>query len=502
MVLFVLAASGAAWGQTPCALAHYGSTDGGWLSFASRADCGCGDCRVFVEVRPATANFGDPGSFSGAFDNQYGSFYFSLADGVRYSWRATPRFADGGTLPMSLESLATAHMASPTEPAELQLTREDGGLVSFSFDASVDLEVGIAHYRAIYRHVSSVENGLFGYSAQSPLRSDLGPGDWVVGVAAQNNVDAQSYQTFFPSVVHVDPDPALSPPPAPVMSSAVYGSPAVVANVTVTADAIHLLGEDEDGGLAVRFDRTTAGATATAAYGWFPSECRHRVKAARVLNGQVSDWSDWSATFVVDLTPPTAPGAVTVAAASTSISVTWGPAADTCGVDHYVVERSSDQGGYGVVAPNVIGLAFVDLATPGASRLDYRVTAVDRAGRKGPPLAGTVMLSVDAGSQVDSGVLDGGVLDGGVLDSGVLDGGVLDGGVLDGGVLDGGVLDGGVPDGGVVDGGIPDSGVGVGGRDGGAGGRRDYFVGCSCAASDGFASVLALLMLALNRRKR
>lgn len=461
VLVFVLVASATAWSQTRCVLTHSGSTDGGWLSPATRATCACSECRLFVEARLSSSTFGGPGSFSGEFDNQYGSFYFSFVDLERYSWRATPRLADGGTLPASVEALATADMSSPTVPGDVRLTRGDGGLISLSFDASVDPETGIATYLAIYRVPSTTEGGLLGGSGRSPLDTDLGPGDWVIALVSQNNVDQQSNAAYLAAPVHVDADPLLAPPPAPVMSSPIFLSPAVVAYITATADAFHLLGEDDDGGVAVRFNRTVATGATTGAYGWFPVECRHRVRAARVLNGVVSDWSPLSQTFMVDLTPPSAPGVVSTSVTGAAVQLGWSAAVDACGVDHYVVERSLEGGPFAVIGPGVSGLAFSDTVPAGARQVDYRVSAVDVAGRRGPFSSARVSLA-DAGSSEDGGQVDAG-------------------------------LDAGTPDAGDID---------AGGPDAGALQRGAYLVGCGCTSSHALLSLLALAMLSMGRTRR
>ncbi|HET9642394.1 MAG TPA: galactose oxidase-like domain-containing protein, partial [Burkholderiaceae bacterium] len=88
-----------------------------------------------------------------------------------------------------------------------------------------------------------------------------------------------------------------------------------------------------------------------------------------------------------DTTPPSAPGVLSAAAGTGSVSLTWGAATDNVGVVFYSVHRSA-LSGFALAPQNLIGQStsttFDDtgLAT---GTYYYRVTANDAAGNTGPP---------------------------------------------------------------------------------------------------------------------
>src|SRR6185436_2476989 len=86
-----------------------------------------------------------------------------------------------------------------------------------------------------------------------------------------------------------------------------------------------------------------------------------------------------------DTTPPSAPGALTASAASsTQINLSWGAATDNVGVTGYRVERCSGVGctTFAQIATPT-GTSFNDLGLTASTSYSYRVRAVDAAGNSG-----------------------------------------------------------------------------------------------------------------------
>src|SRR6185436_1429222 len=87
-----------------------------------------------------------------------------------------------------------------------------------------------------------------------------------------------------------------------------------------------------------------------------------------------------------DTTPPSAPGALTAGAASTTqINLSWGAATDNVGVTGYRVERCAGAGCTSftqVATPS--GTSFNDTGLTASTSYSYRVRAVDAAANPGP----------------------------------------------------------------------------------------------------------------------
>jgi uncharacterized repeat protein (TIGR01451 family) len=113
----------------------------------------------------------------------------------------------------------------------------------------------------------------------------------------------------------------------------------------------------------------------------------YRVRARDAANNQ-SSYSNTAITVTqaaADTTPPTAPGALTASAVSSSeIDLSWGPATDDVAVTGYRVERCQGTGCTSftqVATPS--GTTFSDTGRAAATSYSYRVRAADAAGNLG-----------------------------------------------------------------------------------------------------------------------
>jgi chitodextrinase len=114
----------------------------------------------------------------------------------------------------------------------------------------------------------------------------------------------------------------------------------------------------------------------------------YRVRAADLAGntGPLSNTRSATTHAAADTTPPSAPGALTASAASsTQINLSWGAATDDVGVIDYRIERCAGAGCSNFAQfATPTSTTFSDAGLTPATSYSYRVRAVDAAGNFGP----------------------------------------------------------------------------------------------------------------------
>lgn len=470
----VVLVSLAAQAQSTCFTAFGG--DGGWVGNFTQVSCVCGGCdRVRFEFRPAAGTWGGAGSLDVEVGpNDRPLFVHPLTHGADYAWRATPLLPDGGTLPTSLEVPVRADLIDPLPPVSVALDALDGGLYMLSFPPGTDDGSGIERYEVLAAWSDAPQAKVVVASgASSPVPGDLGPGRWQLALQPIDGVGNRSGTVALAQVVTTTFDLALSAPRAPVnLEAAVQAKPGVDYEVQDPADAYHFLLVAEDGGVRAGFaNRFTPSSIPSRVFGSFETECRWRVRSARVLGDMVSDWAAPSDPITIDLRPPPAPASTSVSSAAEQVALSWAPAVDGCsGVTGYDVQR--DDGAGFADAGAVATPGYLD-TLPAPGRYVYRVRAVDAAGHRGAwSQEVEVRWSPDAGGSTGDDAGTSGP-------------------------------DGGVPG----DAGVSGSDAGAPGGDAGVpAGAADFQVACGCAGVGGGEGLVALALLlarsACGRRRR
>jgi YD repeat-containing protein len=106
----------------------------------------------------------------------------------------------------------------------------------------------------------------------------------------------------------------------------------------------------------------------------------YRVRAADPA-GNLSGYSGTVVAATLDVTPPSAPGAFSLNASASQITLSWNPSTDNVGVSAYLIERCQ---GSGCSAFSQIGTtgatSYADTGLPQVTTYSYRVRATDAAG--------------------------------------------------------------------------------------------------------------------------
>ena len=288
-----------------------------------------------------------------------------LADGP-HTVTAAVRYLDGHTdvveATFSVQNAAAPPAPdgeAPTSPARVDVSSTSAVQVDVSWPATTD-NVGVAGY-GVYRD---------GVAVGSTQETGFSFKDLVCGTSYELGVDAydQAGNRSTPQVVSVSTAACAEAPPTPAQGLAFSDSsdranPRPLAGATVSGSAyvfmpalpgvsgVHFyLDDPEMSGLPRQFEQNApydfAGGSATAARSFDSTTLQdgnHTITASlslaaggtavvhgtfSVRNGQTSS----------DTTPPTAPGQMSVVAATeTSISLAWGASTDNVGVKEYVV---------------------------------------------------------------------------------------------------------------------------------------------------------------------
>lgn len=184
----------------------------------------------------------------------------------------------------------------------------------------------------------------------------------------------------------------------------IFAGGAVTAITWVATDASGVpsidLDYSTDGGATFPFS-IAAGQPNTGVYAWnVPSidsaTVRVRVTAHDAVGSTASDSS--SLDFMVDSTPPSAPGMPSASATPNtgSFSVTWTAATDGgAGVTSYTLERSFNAGAYGTAASGLTSTSYTETSLPSGT-YTYRVQAIDGVGQAGAMSAVSASVVVDA----------------------------------------------------------------------------------------------------------
>jgi hypothetical protein len=94
------------------------------------------------------------------------------------------------------------------------------------------------------------------------------------------------------------------------------------------------------------------------------------------------DSPDFVASAVDDSFPPSQPQNFTAEPQNGAISLNWDASDDNTGVDHYVLERSTDSANWDVVDDSINGQNYVDTSVDFTNSYYYRLSAFDAAGNQ------------------------------------------------------------------------------------------------------------------------
>ena len=437
--------------------------DGGWLGPEARFYC-LSECDgvsgVLLEVRPEPGSYGGPGAFDAGLA-EYEAVAFPYVHLARYAYRVSALFTDGGRDAPRPETLATADVAGGISGPGVPAVTVMGASIQLQWTPAVDDGGGVAYctisnYLATGPPLSTEATKVTGATV-SQASFTVGPGTWGFHVDCYDVVAQYVGDSVSPAVTTVAPGSVPKPLP-PSSVRALWGDPDVKFELAGDGgDARHFQGLLDDGGVyAGPVGRLLPGEEAN---GYLPLECIHRVRTSVAVGSDVSDWSEWSDPFRVDLRPPTRPPALTASVDGGAVSLRWQPSTDSCsGVSDYQVHRGA--GGVWQSLGQVDAMALSD--SPGPGTWDYRVKAFDRAGHISDF---TVLTGVE------------------VHGAGPPDGGAADAGAP-------------APDGGASPadaGAAPDGGAPVA--------ARTMTVGCGCGAS-GLELAAGLVLAALAWRSR
>ncbi len=400
----------------------------------------------------------------------------------------------------------------------------DGGWVTASFTPATDPASGVNGYWIAWRILPNTtdyqDTAFFGAKPSSPVQVALGPGNYEVQVVAQDNGINTSASAWVPITISLTSS-VLTPPAAPIWSG---------PYTTGQANGIIWSGSSSRTAFRWRYHYADAGIsdwapwfTHTQATGNFGFWCGQpipiEVQAAAIdALGNISPWSASSQLGGWDNDDPAPPPSFTVTA-DTVISapqvrwqLTYALSSDYwTGVNSYAVESSFNGGPFTSWATNLNGGSVTTSSVTPPGQYQYRIHAIDNAGRVSPWVnsaviqispfdagvdAGPADAGIDAGvdAGVDAGTPDAGV-DAGPPDAGPPDAGVPDASVIDAG-NDAGAPDANVPDAAVIDAGGTDAGS----VDAGTMMQGALQVGCGCQSASGVWWALPLVWLVRRRR--
>ncbi len=289
----------------------------------------------------------------------------------------------------SAGNLSVPDVSPPTAPTGVT-TGVTGSTVQLGWQASADNR-GVTGYD-VYRSSTSG----FAPSAANKIGTTATPGYTdstapagtayyrVIAFDAASNRSAASAEV---SALVLD----VSPPTQPQGVSLSTTSTTASLSWTASTDDVGVVGYDIYRSTTNGFTPAPANKVATTAtVGYVDGPLANGTYYYRVVArdgaGNVSTASDQVSGVVADVTPPTAPGAVTPSVAGTTVSLAWGAATDDVGVTGYNVYRSATSGfaaSPGNLVTTVAGLTASNTGVPEGTWY-YLVAARDAAGNIGP----------------------------------------------------------------------------------------------------------------------
>ena len=372
--------------------------------------CVGASCADFVQIAtPTVTSFSDTG----------------LKASTSYSYRVRAVDAAGNPGAFSNTTRATTpDTLSPSAPGTLTSSAASTTQIDLSWDAAMD-DVGVTGYRV--ERCTGAGCGDFAQIAApaGTSVSDSGLTASTTYTYRVRAVDAAGNQGPFSNISSAVTEAAAdtTPPSAPgTLTSSAVTSSQINLNWGVATDDVGVTGYRVErcagGGCGSFVQVATAAGTSFSDAGLTPSTSySYRVRAVDAA-GNPGTFSNTSSATTPDTSPPSAPGALTSSAGSSSeINLLWGAATDDVGVTGYRVERCTGAGcaNFAQVA-TAAGTSFNDTGLTSSTFYSYRVRAVDAAGNAGafsnissattpdtsPPSAPTTLTAIAVSStQID-----------------------------------------------------------------------------------------------------
>jgi fibronectin type 3 domain-containing protein len=319
----------------------------------------------------------------------------ALMPATSYNYRVRAVDAASNAGPFSNSSSATTHvppdLTPPSAPQSLTASAVSATQINLSWGAATD-DVGVAGYRVercsgagctSFAQIATPTGTTFndtGLTASTPYSYRVRAVDAAGNVGGPSNNSSASTQA----------PPDTTPPSAP-------GTLTSTAISSTQIDLIWIAATDDVGVTGYRLERCSGDAcanftevatptgTTLSDVGLTPATSySYRVRAVDAANnsGGFSNTSGATTQAAPDTTPPSAPGALTSSAfSSTQINLSWNAAADNVGVTGYQVERCAGANctSFAQIATQS-GTSFNDTGLTASTSYSYRVRAIDAAG--------------------------------------------------------------------------------------------------------------------------